>query len=95
MKNLKKIPEFKNIKDEAAFWDRHDVNDYLTKIKETKVSYLAKLPKEKTVVVRLQKNLKKRLEQIAKNKDVSLSTLLRMWCIEKANLKAQRPNSLL
>ncbi len=85
MKTLKKIPEFKNLKEEAAFWDRHDINDYFPEIKEIKASYLAKLPKEETVVVRLQKNLKKRLERIAKNKDVSLSTLLRMWCIEKAN----------
>ena len=88
MKNLKKIPEFKNIKDEAAFWDRHDINNYLPEIKETKISYLARLPKEETVVVRLQKNLKKRLEQIAKNSNVSLSTLLRMWCIEKAKLNS-------
>ena len=85
MKNINKIPSFKNIKDEASFWDRHDINNYLPKIRATKVTYSARLTKEETVVVRLQKNLKKRLEVIAKNNDVSLSTLLRSWCIEKAN----------
>lgn len=86
MKKLKKIPVFKNLKEEAVFWDNHDINDYLSKVKETKILYSARIPKEETIVVRLQKNLKNRLEQIAKNSNVTLSTLLRMWCIEKVKL---------
>lgn len=86
MKKLKTIPVFKNLKEEATFWDHHDINDYLPKVKETNILYSARIPKEETVVVRLQKNLKKRLEQIAKNNNISVSTLLRMWCVEKVKL---------
>lgn len=88
MKKLKKVPVFKNLKEEAFFWDHNDINDFLPKVREINISYSARIPKEETVVVRLQKNLKKRLEQIAKNSNVSLSTLLRMWCIEKAKLNS-------
>ena len=38
MKN--KIPEFKNYKDEAEFWDTHDVTDYLKEMKLEDVEFL-------------------------------------------------------
>ena len=83
MTKIKKIPKFKNIKEEARFWDTHDVSDYLSKMKEVKTSFELSAPKEETLTIRVQSSLKKQLEKIAKNYGVNLSTLLRIWFIDK------------
>jgi predicted HicB family RNase H-like nuclease len=40
-------------------------------------------PKKETLMFRLQKRAKSRLEKIAKSKGISLSSLARMWIMEK------------
>lgn len=84
MTKPKKIPKFKIIAEEARFWDAHDVSDYLSEMKEIKMSYDPLAPKEETLTIRVQSTLKKRLEEIAKSYGINLSTLLRVWFIDKA-----------
>lgn len=83
MTSFKKIPKFKTIVEEARFWDTHDVSDYLSEMKEVKVIYDPLAPKEETLTIRVQASLKKQLERIAKSYRVNLSTLLRIWFIDK------------
>ncbi len=83
MTRLKKIPKFKTVVEEARFWDTHDVNDYLSEMKEVKISFDPSAPKEETLTIRVQVALKRRLEKIAKSHGVNLSTLLRIWFIDK------------
>lgn len=83
MTKIKKIPKFKNIKEEARFWDTHDVTDYLSEMKEVKTSFDLSASKEETLTIRVQSSLKKQLEKIAKNYGVNLSTLLRIWFVDK------------
>jgi hypothetical protein len=42
MKKLKPIPKFKNIQEEAKFWDTHDTTDYLNRAKVVKIVYKPK-----------------------------------------------------
>lgn len=93
MTKVKKIPKFKTIAEEARFWDTHDVSDYLAEMKEVQVSFDPLAPKEETLTIRIQSALKKRLEKIAKSYGINLSTLLRIWFIDKAK-EAERPSLL-
>lgn len=40
-------------------------------------------PKEENIVVLVQKPIKERLEQIARRKGLNISSLTRMWIMEK------------
>lgn len=83
MTKVKRIPKFKTIVEEARFWDTHNITDYLSEMKEVKITYNPSVPKEETLTIRVQAVLKRRLEKIAKSYGVNLSTLLRIWFINK------------
>lgn len=85
MKNKNIIPKFKNIAQEADFWDKNDITDFLPKMKEVKVKFSPKILKEENIVIRVQPKMKKRLELLAENNGVTLSTMLRMWFVERLN----------
>ena len=85
MKNERIILKFKNIKEESDFWDKNDVVDFLPKMKKIRVKYSPKILKEENIVIRVQPKMKKRLEIIAENEGLTLSTMLRMWFVERLN----------
>lgn len=68
---------------EADFWDQNDVTDFLPKMKVVKVKYSPKITKEESIVLRVQPKMKKRLEVMAVNNGLTLSTMLRMWFVER------------
>jgi len=86
MKNKNVIPKFKNIREEADFWDKNDITDFMTEMKEVKVKFSPKILKEESIVIRVQPRMKKRLEMIAENKGLTLSTMLRMWFVERLRM---------
>ena len=77
------IPEFKNRQEEAEFWDTHDVGEYLNDFNRVDVELQLEKPKEENIVVRVQKPIKDRLERIARRKGLNISSLTRMWIMEK------------
>ena len=77
------IPEFKTIQEEAEFWDTHDVGEYLNDFERIDVELQLEKPKEENIVVRVQKPIKDRLERIARRKGLNISSLTRMWIMEK------------
>lgn len=77
------LPKFKTIKEEAEFWDTHDITDYISEMKPVKVFFQPENKKQETIVLRIQSNTKQRLQAIAEAKHLPLSTLLRLWLIEK------------
>lgn len=83
MKNLNKIPEFKNYKEEAEFWDTHDFSEFWNDAKLVDVEFLSKAKKDETVTIRMEPKLKEKLEKLARSYGINLSTLTRMWIIEK------------
>jgi hypothetical protein len=78
-----KIPEFKSVADEAKFWDTHSFADYWNEFKDVDVVVELAKPKEETLVLRINKDIKKKLEQVAKSKGITTSTLARMLLTEK------------
>ena len=84
MNKPKPVSPFKNLEEEAKFWETHDISK-LMENPNTPLSKLLPLDKEKQEVmtVRLQKSVKGKIEKIAKEKGINSSTLSRMWLIEK------------
>lgn len=77
-----KIPEFKTIQEEAKFWDTNDITDFLDELEPiTPIS----IPHEKKEVMalRVAPSLKKQIEDVARGYDISSSSLVRMWVIDR------------
>lgn len=84
MTKVKKIPRFKSLKEEAKFWDTHDITDYLGQMKKVAVKFEPVRIKKEILTIRIQSKLKKRLAKIAESYGINLSTLARIWLIDKA-----------
>lgn len=82
-KKIKRIPEFKTYIEEAKFWDTHDITDFETETKNVEILFELDKPRSETLIVRLQKDFKERLEKVARRKGLNVSTLARMWLMEK------------
>jgi len=80
-----KFPDFDKMAyaDEAKWWDTHDLGDYWAEMKDVDIVFELQKPKDDTIIVRLQKDIKDRLEKAAKSKGLNTSSLARMWLIEK------------
>lgn len=78
-----KIPEFKTLEKEANFWDTHDITDFEDETEDVDIVFELNKPRDKTLIVRLQKDFKDQLEKVARSKGLNVSTLARMWLIEK------------
>ncbi len=88
---FKPLAPFKNYEEEANFWDTHDVTDFWDPktIVRTKNGLMAaidpkKVKKVAMMSIRLQPSLQRRLEEVASSKGLNVSTLARMWLMEKA-----------
>ena len=84
MKKPKPIPTFKTLAEEAEFWNTHSFADYWDKTSRVNLIYEPE-PKKVVVHIKLSESLKKQIERIARAKDTSMSSLLRMWTVEKLN----------
>lgn len=83
MKKKSKIPEFNTYAEETHFWDTHNVTDFKDVTEEVDLVFELDKPRDKTLIVRLQKEFKDKLEETARAKGLNVSTLARMWLIEK------------
>lgn len=83
LKKATKIPKFKSLEEEANFWDTHSFADFWDEFKDVDVVVELNKPKEETLVLRLQKDVKARMTHIAHQKGVGISALARMWILEK------------
>lgn len=82
--NKKTIPSFNSIKEEAAFWDTHDITDYLDEMELVAGTYLPQADEKKTVMtIRIAPSLKEQVEKLARSYDVSASSLVRMWIVDR------------
>ena len=79
------FPDFDKMtyKEEANWWDTHDLGEYWGQMKDVDIVWELEKPKTETVILRLQKDIKDRLEKVAKSKGINLSSLARMWLVEK------------
>jgi len=82
-KKINKIPKFKNYKEEAKYWDKHSLAPHWNDFKDVDLVVELSKPREETLVIRLQKELKEKMKRIASDKGINISTLARIFLTEK------------
>ena len=90
MTKTNKMPKFNNVKEEAEFWDSHDITDYIHELAPFKLVYETGGERKEIVTIRVASALKKELTKVANLYDISPSSLIRMWVVEKLR-DANRP----
>lgn len=88
---IDQIPEFKNLEEEAAFWDTHDVADLLEKGERVQVRFA---PKQRSVSVRFDDAAVAQLRVQANKRGLKPTTLIRMWVMERLNQVPPQQNRL-
>jgi hypothetical protein len=78
----KKIPTFKSEEEAAAFWDTHSPLDYPEEFQEAQVKFSRPLIK-RGLTIKLNDATIKELREIAQEQGIGLSTLIRMWILER------------
>jgi len=98
-KKKKKLPYFKTAKEEANFWDTHDVTDYLDQFDRVDDLFVLAPSLQKKIMDRAKKRLvsirlaKWEIEnskKIAKKKRVPYQTLMREWIDEGIRRESRR-----
>jgi predicted DNA binding CopG/RHH family protein len=84
-KKKNKLPDFSKMtrNEEAKWFDTHDMGDYREELKPADVVVELAKPKEETLILRVNKELKKKLEKKAEAKGLTPSSLARIWLTEK------------
>ena len=81
-----RIPEFATREEEAAWWDTHDVTDYLDELKPIRVRFARNLSEGLTV--RLDPQTMQELRERARRQGIGPTTLIRMWVMERLRAEA-------
>ncbi|AEG15508.1 hypothetical protein G7K71_12745 [Desulfofundulus sp. TPOSR] len=85
----KSLPEFKNEKEEAEFWDTHNSLDYIESDEPVEMELDPELAakireraRTKQVTLRLRVSQIEAVKEIARRKDIPYQTLIRSWIAE-------------
>ncbi|QOP42669.1 hypothetical protein FJR45_01365 [Sulfurimonas sediminis] len=79
MKELKKVPTFKNEREEASFWDKHDVTEYFDMDKAKSVRFPNLKKTTKSISLRLPVDMIEELKVQANAMDVPYQSLIKMF----------------
>lgn len=79
MKVLKKIPQFKDEAEEAAFWDTHDSADYIDWANAQRTILPNLKPSTESISLRLPSALLARIKELANQKDVPYQSLMKVY----------------
>lgn len=85
MKNLKRIPEFKNLEEEAKFWDTHDSTEYIDWSKAQRAIFPNLKPTTESISLRLPSFLLARIKQLANKKDVPYQSLMKVFLHDRVD----------
>ncbi len=78
MKKLKKIPKFKTIQQEDAFWQQNDSTDYINWKQARKVTFSNLKPSTETISLRLPESLLNEIKLLANKEDVPYQSLIKI-----------------
>lgn len=80
-----KFPDFNKMsyQEETEWWDKHDFTEFWDELEDVDIVFDLHKPKEETLVLRLQKGVKDKLEKTARSKGVSVSSLARLWLTQR------------
>jgi CopG antitoxin of type II toxin-antitoxin system len=80
-RGAEQIPTFKDEAEAAAFWDTHSPEDYPEEFVEAEVRFSRPLIK-RGLTIKLSEDTIRDLREIAQQKGIGPSTLVRMWVLE-------------
>ncbi len=88
MKKNKRIPKFKNEKQEADFWQKNDSADFINWSKAKKnIKFPNLKPSTKTISLRLSESMLNNLKIVANQKDIPYQSFIKVIIDER--LKAE------
>ena len=90
MKNLKKLPSFKNEDEERNFWDSHDLTDYFDMSKAEQTIFPNLKPTSESISLRLPGTMLARIKELANKKDVPYQSLMKVYLAEKVEEELKR-----
>ncbi len=90
MKQLKKLPKFKNEKEEVDFWATHDSTEYINYSKAKKAIFPNLKPTIRTISIRLPESMIEHLKVLANKRDIPYQSLMKMFLIERIEKEFKR-----
>ncbi len=85
------IPTFEDEAEAAAFWDTHSPEDYPNQFEEVQARFSRRLIK-RGLTIKLSDETVQKLREIAQQKGIGPTTLVRMWVLE--HLRSEEQSSL-
>ena len=87
-----KFPDFDKMsyQEEANWWDSHDFTEFWDETEKVDMVFEVNKPRDETVILRVQKDIKEKIEKLARSRGLNLSTLARMWLMEKLQENLRR-----
>lgn len=76
-----KVPRFKKLEQERAFWDSHDTTDYLDDFEEAKEVVFVR-PKKRVLSLRMDPAVLQQLRKLADEEGLPPTTFARMLIIK-------------
>ena len=83
---MKKMPKFKNCKEEASFWENKNSVEYIDWSKAHKAIFPNLKPSAETISLRLPISLLSEIKSIAHKKDVPYQSLIKVMLTHEINL---------
>lgn len=86
-----RIPTFRTVEEEAAFWDSHSTTEFedeLEEVADVRFVVTRARPK-KAITVRLSEDTVAALTERAREQGVGPSTLIRMWILERLRQRSR------
>ena len=83
MRKLRKLPKFKNEKEEFKFWSTHDSTVYVDYSKAKRVLFPKLKPSTRAISIRLPESLITHIKVLANKRDIPYQSLLKMYLIER------------
>lgn len=83
-----RIPAFNNVEEEAAFWDTHDITDYLDESRPAQLRVSPNLTSEYRFVVALDGDDWEAVVRHAREEGIEPAMLAQTWVKERLNQKA-------
>src|SRR5512137_2189291 len=80
---MKKIPQFKNEKEERDFWESHDFTEYIDWKKAERITLANLKPSVKTISLRLPESMLEELKLLANKRDVPYQSLAKVFLSDR------------
>jgi predicted DNA binding CopG/RHH family protein len=90
MKQLKKLPKFKDEKEEVEFWATHDSTEYINYSKAKKAIFPNLKPTIRTISIRLPESMIEHLKVLANKRDIPYQSLMKVFLIERIEKEFKR-----